>query len=148
MESVLQFGLLFVCWLAALATLLIFLETWFGLTSRNRFLARRASGAYGVITLFVPMHGSISKVQRTIQSIMGQSYPFIELILVYSEEDHHFEQLVAELRRARSHIPVRSVATSFALNSQNDRIRALEQAQSTARGRWFVTMDCDVVLDR
>ena len=49
MGSLLQFGLLFVCWLAALATLLIFLETWFGISGRNRFMARRASGAYGVI---------------------------------------------------------------------------------------------------
>lgn len=148
MESVLQYGLLFVCWLAALATLLVFLETWFGLSGRNRFLARRASGAYGVITLFVPMHGSTTKVQRAIQSILQQSYPFLELILIYSEEDRQFEQYATTVRRARSHIPVRTVATAFALDSQNDRIRALEQAQSAARGRWFVVMDCDVILDR
>ena len=55
MGSLLQFALLFVCWLAALATLLIFLETWFGISGRNRVLARRSSGAYGMITVFVPM---------------------------------------------------------------------------------------------
>src|SRR5256885_2204147 len=30
-----QFPLLFLCWLAALATLLVFLETWFGLSGRR-----------------------------------------------------------------------------------------------------------------
>src|ERR1041384_241715 len=103
----LQYALLFVCWLAALATLLVFLETWFGLSGSNRFLARRASGAYGVITVFVPMHGSVEKVARAVRSIFGQSYPFIELILIYCEEDQRFVQLAKEFRSARSHIPVR-----------------------------------------
>jgi len=148
MGSVLQFGLLFLCWLAALATLLIFLETWFGLSGRNRFLARRASGAYGVITVFVPMHGASGKVERTIGSILQQSYPFIELVLIYWEEHRHFEQLVKQFRSARSHIPVRAVPTSFALDARNNRIRALEHAQGVARGRWFVILDSDVILDR
>src|SRR5262249_33987893 len=148
MGSVLQFGLLFLCWLAALATLLIFLETWFGLSGRNRFLARRASGAYGVITVFVPMHGAASRVESTIRSILQQSYPFIELVLIHWDEDRHFEQLVKQFRSARSHIPVRSVPTSFALKVRNNRIRALEHAQGVARGRWFVVMDSDVILDR
>ena len=64
MGSLLPFALLFMCWLAALATLLVFLETWFGLSGRNRFLARRASGAYGVISVFIPMHGAAEKVER------------------------------------------------------------------------------------
>jgi glycosyltransferase involved in cell wall biosynthesis len=148
MESVLQFALLFVCWLAALATLLIFLETWFGLSGRNRFLARRASGAYGVITLFVPMFGSTEKIRRTIQSILEQSYPFLELVLIHPEDNRELQQLVAEIRRARSHIPVRTVPVAFPVQSQNDRVRALEQAQTVARGRWFVILDCDVILDR
>src|SRR4029453_12263871 len=105
MGSLFQFSLLFVCWLGALATLLVFLETWFGLSGRNRFLARRASGAYGVITVFVPMHGAAEKVQRTIRSVFEQSYPFIELVLIYCEEDRQFAQLVKEFRSARSHIP-------------------------------------------
>src|SRR5262245_6047412 len=104
MGSLLQFALLFMCWLAALAPLLIFLETWFGLSGRNRFLARRASGAYGVITVFVPMHGAPEKVERSIRSILGQSYPFIELVLIHCEEDRHFGQMVKSFRSVRTHI--------------------------------------------
>ena len=148
MGSVLQFGLLFLCWLAALATLLIFLETWFGLSGRNRFLARRASGAYGVITVFVPMHGAASKVERTIRSILQQSYPFIELVLMYCDEDRRFGQIVKQFRSLRSHIPIRPVPTSFSIDGHNDRIRALEQAHAVARGRWFVILDPEVLLDR
>jgi hypothetical protein len=148
MGSVLQFGLLFVCWLAALATLLIFLETWFGISGRNRFLARRASGAYGVISVFVLMRGSPDKVEHAIQSIFGQSYPFIELVLIYCEQDRRFAQIAKDFRRARSHIPVRQAPVAFAIDSSNDRIRALEHAQPTARGRWFVVVDPDIILDR
>ena len=148
MGVLLQSGLLFVCWLAALATLLIFLETWFGYSGRNRFMARRASGAYGVITVFVPMHGAAEKVERTIRSIFGQSYPFIELVLIYPEEDRRFTQMAKDFRSARSHIPVRAVPTLFPIDSHNDRIRALEHAQPAARGRWFVTLNADVILDR
>src|SRR5438876_48597 len=148
MGSVLQFGLLFLCWLAALATLLIFLETWFGLSGRNRFLARRASGAYGVISVLVPMHGDPARTRRTIRSILEQSYPFIELVLLYPEEESQFDQIVKDFRSLRSHIPVRAFPVSSALETRIDRIRALEQAQSVARGRWLVVMECDVVLDR
>src|SRR6185369_13852604 len=102
MGFLLQSGLLFACWLAALATLLIFLETWFGISGRNRFMARRASGAYGVITVFVPMHGTAEKVERAIRSIFGQSYPFIELVLIHSAEDRDFADLVTQFRSARS----------------------------------------------
>src|SRR5437870_8397454 len=109
MGSVLQFGLLFLCWLAALATLLIFLETWFGLSGRNRFLARRASGAYGVISVIVPMHGDPAPARRAIRSILEQSYPFIELVLLYHQEESGFEQLVKDFRSVRSHIPIRVV---------------------------------------
>ena len=114
----LQFSLLFVCWLAALATLLVFLETWFGISGRNRFLARRASGTYGVISVFVPMHGPTAKVEKTIRSIFGQSYPFIELVLIYSEEELRFAQMAKEFRSARSHIPVRPVSTLFPITEQ------------------------------
>src|SRR5438552_7386134 len=148
MSALFQFVLLFVCWLAALATLLIFLETWFGLSGRNRFIARRASGAYGVITVLVPLRGRKEKVERALRSIFGQSYPFIELVLIYFEEDRQFAQLAKEFRAARSHIPVRIVPTLFPIESHNDRIRALEHAQPTARGRWLVILDPDIVLDR
>src|SRR2546422_8990679 len=96
MGFVLQSGLLFVCCLAALATLLVFLETWFGISRRNRFLARRASGAYGVITVFVPMQGAAEKVERTIRSIFEQSYPFIEIVLVYCEDDRRFAAIAKQ----------------------------------------------------
>ena len=148
MGSVFEFSLLFVCWLAALATLLVFLETWFGLSGGSRFLARRASGAYGVITVFVPMYGAAEKVERAVRSIFGQSYPFIELVLVYCEEERRFAHMAKEFRSARSHIPVRTVVASFPIDSQNDRVRALEQAQAMARGRWFVILDPDMILDR
>jgi glycosyltransferase involved in cell wall biosynthesis len=148
MGAVLQFVLLFTCWLAALATLLIFLETWFGLSGRSRFFARRASGAYGVITVLAPMYGDDVKVRRAVRSILEQSYPFIELVLIYYEERRQFERLIKEFRSARSHIPVRAVPTSFPLDTRTDRIRALEQARSAARGRWLVIMDSDVILDR
>src|SRR5215471_16163772 len=148
MGSVFQFALLFVCWLAALATLLVFLETWFGISRRNRFLARRASGAYGVISVFMPLRGSPEKAERALQSIFCQSYPFIQLVLIYFEEDNRFAQLAKQFRAARSHIPVRQAAMPFAIDSSNNRIRALENAQATARGRWFVVVDSDIVLDR
>jgi hypothetical protein len=148
MGSLLQFALLFVCWLAALATLLVFLETWFGLSNRNRFLARRASGAYGVITVFVPMYGAAANVERAVRAILEQSYPFIELVLIHFEGDRQFGKMVQEFRSARSHIPVRAVVTSFAIDTHQDRIRALEQAQSVARGRWFVLIDPGIILDR
>ena len=47
--SLLQFALLFVCWLAALATLLVFLETWFGfpaVTALWRAVLRRLRGYF------------------------------------------------------------------------------------------------------
>jgi hypothetical protein len=148
MGALLQFLLLFVCWLAALATLLVFLETWVGLSNRSRFIARRASGSYGVITVFVPMRGSLERVERTIRSVYGQSFPFIELVLIYCEEDYSLAKLAKDFRGFRSHIPVRLVPTLFPIDSYSDRIRALEQARAAARGRWFVTLEPDVLLDR
>jgi len=148
MGALFEFLLLFVCWLAALATLLVFLETWFGLSGRNRLIARRASGAYGLISVFVPMYGGREKVLQTFRSVLGQSYPFIELVLIYCEENRQFRDLAAEFRASRSHIPVRVVATPFPIDSHNDRIRALETAEPSAHGRWFVILDPDILLDR
>ena len=148
MGALFEFLLLVVCWLAALATLLVFLETWFGLSGRNRLIARRASGAYGLISVFVPMYGGREKVLQTFRSVLGQSYPFIELVLIYCEENRQFRDLAAEFRASRSHIPVRVVATPFPIDSHNDRIRALETAEPSAHGRWFVILDPDILLDR
>lgn len=148
MGAFFQYSLLFVCWLAALATLLVFLESWFALSGRNRFVARRASGAYGVVSVFVPMRGSIAKAERTIRSIFEQSYPFIELFLIYPEEEQRFPNLAKEFRAARSHIPVRLVTLSFPIDSGAGRTRALEQAHSGARGRWLVIVEPGLNLDR
>jgi len=148
MRAFTQFALLVVCWLGALATLLIFLESWFALSRRSRLIARRASGAYGVVSIFVPMRGPVSKTERAIQAIFGESYPFIELLLIYPEDEPHFANLAKKFRSARSHIPVRLVGTTIPIDSSHGRARALEQAYQSARGRWLVTLDSNVILDR
>src|SRR5262245_51961015 len=148
MGASLEFALLCVCWLSALATLLIFLETCFSLSPRDRFMARRASGAYGVISVLVPMRGPAEKLERTIKSIFGQSYPFIELFLIYPKEDQSLEHIARGFQSARSHIPVRLVETTFPISSPSDVVRALELAHGNARGRWLVALDADVLLDR
>jgi hypothetical protein len=148
MAASLEFILLCLCWVGALATLLIFLETCFSLSSRNRFMARRASGAYGVISVLVPMRGSEETLQRTIHSVFAQSYPFIELFLIYPAESASLGQLARGFQTLRSHIPVRLIETSFPIVSSTDCVRALERAQGNVRGRWLVTFDPDVILDR
>jgi hypothetical protein len=142
-----QFGLLLVCWLSALATLLVFLESWFALSGRQRFQGRRASGAYGVVSVFVPFQGSVRKLDRIIRSVLNQSYPFIELVLIYCDDDVRHVNLSREIRGIRTHVPIRVVPITFAINSEVDRIRALEQAQSGARGRWWVVLRPEIVLD-
>jgi hypothetical protein len=56
--------------------------------------------------------------------------------------------MAKQFRSGRSHIPVRVVSTLFPIETVNDRIRALEHAQAAARGRWFVILEPDVILDR
>src|SRR6186713_593791 len=129
-------ALLFFCWIAALATLLVFLESWFAVASRKGFIARRASGAYGVLSVFLPMRGSAVKTERTIRSVMGQSYPFLELFLINSESDTRHASLANEYRNVRSHNPVRIITAPQSLELAHERTRALEQAQTGARGRW------------
>src|SRR5437773_5228378 len=148
MGALFEFLLLFACWPGEISTLLVFLGTSFGLSGRNRLIARRGSGAYGLISVFVPMYGRREKVQQTVRSVLGQSYPFIELVLINCEENRQFQGLAAEFRASRSHIPVRLVATPFPIDSHNDRIRALETAERSAHGRWFVILDPDILLDR
>jgi len=147
-EGFLQFGLLLICWLAALATLLVFLESWFALSNRQRFQGRRASGAYGVVTVFVPLQGAVDKLDRVIRSVFSQSYPFIELVLIYCEDDLRHVNLSREIRGFRSHVPVRVVPTAFPIENEADRVRALEQAQAGARGSWWAVLRPDVILDR
>jgi hypothetical protein len=69
-------------------------------------------------------------------------------VLVYPDEEKHFEKLAQQFRAARSHIPVRLVPTLFPIDSQNDHVRALEHAVSGVRGRWLVVLEPDVILDR
>jgi hypothetical protein len=148
MSTLLSSALLFFCWIAALATLLVFLESWFTVSSHKGFVARRASGAYGVLSVFLPMRGPVVKTERTIRSVFGQSYPFLELFLIHSEDDTRHANLAHEFQSMRSHIPVRVVTTPHSIETAHDRTRALEQVQGAARGRWYVVLDSDVVLDR
>src|SRR6185503_6967622 len=140
--------LLSFCWIASLAILFFFLESWFGVSERNRFVARRASGAYGICSVFVIMRGTAADLERTVRSIFGQSYPFIELFLVYREDDTVRSALAHELRALRTHAAVRLVPVSHALESVADRVRALETAQPYARGRWYVVVENGVLLDQ
>ena len=140
--------LLSFCWIASLAILLIFLESWFSVTQRNRFVARRASGAYGVCTVFLFMRGAGRELEKTVRSIFGQSYPFIELFLIYPEDNEALTALAHELRAIRTHAAVRLVPVSHGVDSSADRIRALELIQPSARGRWYVLVDGGVLLDR
>lgn len=140
--------LLSFCWIASLAILAIFLESWFGVTERNRFVARRASGAYGVCSVFLIMRGSAREVERTVRSIFGQSYPFVELFLIYPEDDDVRSALARELRATRTHAAVRLIPVSHPVELPADRVRALEHAQPFARGRWYVVVDSGVLLDR
>ena len=133
---------------AALATLLIFLESWFALAARQRFTGSRASGAYGIVTVFVPMQGPAAKLDRVIRSVFNQTYPFVELILIYDEDELAHVNLIRELRGIRTHIGIRGVATSFPINNETDRVRALEQAREAVRGRWWTVLRPDVILDR
>jgi hypothetical protein len=87
MPAYLPSVLLSVCWIASLAILLLFLESWFGLPERDRFVARRASGAYGICSVFLIMRGSAAEIEKTVRSLFGQSYPFIELFLIFPDED-------------------------------------------------------------
>jgi len=141
-------ALLFFCWIAALATLLIFLESWFTAPRERFVVSRRASGSYGFVTVFFPLRGPPEQAERAIRAILSQSYPFIELFLIYSEDDYRQASLAREIRNTRTHVAVRLFATSLPLQTPDDRIRALEQAQPSAKGRWYVVVDSDVVLDR
>ena len=138
--------LLSFCWIASLAILLIFLESWF--TERNKFVARRASGPYGICSVFVVMRGPAEKVESTIRSVFTQSYPFIELFLIYSEDDPVHAALAQEFRQAKTHVAVRLSPVSHAVEGFHDRVRALEVVQPSARGRWYVAIEAGLLLDQ
>lgn len=131
-----------------MAILLIFLESWFGVSEPNRFVGRRASGAYGICSVFLSMRGPAKDIEATVRSIFGQSYPFVELFLIYSEDDAVQARLANELRSSRTHVAVRLIPVSHSLESSTDRVRALEHAQPAARGRWYLVVDGGVVLNQ
>jgi hypothetical protein len=148
MRATVEFVLLCLCWLGALASLMIFLETCFAVSIRNRFMVRRASGAYGVISVLIPMRGTEERLNRAIRSIFNQSYPFIELFLIYPEDNRSLRQLARNFHNVRSHIPIRLIETPFPIVTETDCTRALERAQGNARGRWLVTVGSEITLDR
>jgi hypothetical protein len=148
MPAYLPSVLLSVCWIASLAILLLFLESWFGLPERDRFVARRASGAYGICSVFLIMRGSAAEIEKTVRSLFAQSYPFIELFLIFPDEDAISSALAQEFRAARTHTAVRLVPVPQGVDTPADRIRALEHARPSAKGRWYAVVESGVVLDQ
>ena len=140
--------LLSFCWIASLAILLLFLESWFASPERERFVARRASGAYGICSVFVIMRGPAAGIERTIRSIFAQSYPFLELFLIFPDEDPVITSLAQEFRGSRTHTAVRLVPVPDRVESAAERIRALELARPSAKGRWFVVVESGLALDQ
>jgi len=139
--------LLFFSWIAALSALFVFLESWSFLSARERFVARRASGAYGPVTVFLLMRGPAEALEKTIRSVLAQSYPFLELFLIYFEDDTSAASLAREFRPG-SHVQVRLAPIAHRVRLSDERIRALEQVQPQAKGRWYVVLDSGVTLDR
>ena len=148
MPAYLPLVLLSVCWVASLAILLLFLESWFGLPERDRFVARRASGAYGICSVFVIMRGPAAEIEKTVRSLFGQSYPFLELFLIFPDEDLTGSALAQEFRAARTHTAVRLVPVPHGVDTPADRIRALEHARPSAKGRWYAVVETGIVLDQ
>ena len=140
--------LLSFCWIASLAILLLFLESWFASPGRERFVARRASGAYGICSVFVVLRGSAAAIEKTIHSIFSQSYPFLELFLIFPDDDPITTALAQEFRASRTHTAVRLVPVPYPLESAAERIRALELARPSAKGRWFVVVEPGLALDQ
>ena len=140
--------LLSFCWIASLAILLLFLESWFRVPERNRFVARRASGAYGICSVFLVVRGPTAGIERTVRAIFAQSYPFLELFLIFPDEDSFAAALAQEFQSSRTHVAVRLVPVPHGVDTATDRIRALEHARPSARGRWYVVVEDGVVLDQ
>ncbi len=142
-----QYALLFVCWISALVTLAIFLESWFALTRRPRLATLRSTDAHGVLSVLVPLGPKVASALRCLGSILDQSYPFIELLIIYDEKDSSLAGLAREFAGLRSQVPVRLIPVGFSIDDETTRIRALDQAQSSVRGSWILVVDSDVTLD-
>jgi hypothetical protein len=130
------------------AILLLFLESWFGLPERDRFVGRRASGAYGICSVFLIMRGPAAEIEKTVRSLFAQSYPFLELFLIFPDTDVVSSALAQEFRAARTHTAVRLVPVPQGVDTPADRIRALEHARPSAKGRWYAVVESGVVLDQ
>ena len=142
-----QYLLLFVCWISALVTLVIFLESWFALTRRSRLATVRSTNSHGVLSVLVPLAGRADSARRCLRSILDQSYPFIELTLIYDEKDPAFAGLARDFAGLRSNVPVRLIPVGFSIDDETSRIRALDHAQSSIRGSWILVVESDVILD-
>ena len=145
--AVIQYALLVVCWISALVTLVVFLESWFALTRRSRLSARAASGDHGTVSLLVPIRSGGDAARRGLESVLSQSYPHIETYLLYEEENVEHAALVAEFRAMPAPVPVAAVPVPFRIESEDERVRALEHAQPNIRGAWILVVDDGVVLD-
>ena len=87
------------------------------------------------------------KPTRALASILDQTYPLIELLLIYNGDDRRQAQFARQFSHVRSHIPVRLAATTFPIEDESDRIRALEQAQAKVRGSWLLVGDSNILLE-
>jgi Glycosyl transferase family 2 len=143
----LQVALLIVCWLTGLVTLVIFLESWFALTRRGRLPALSPGSDLGLVTVIVPLRSDAAAARRTIESVLSQTYPFIELVLVYSEIEPGQASLVREFCARRTHLGIRPHRVPFRLTRFPERIRAMELASAAIRGDWILVVDPDLVLE-
>lgn len=146
MASWVQFALLVLCWISALVTLVVFLESWFALKGRTSLAKRRSAGAHGVVSALVLLPRG-ARNSASVQTILDQSYPFVELLLVYDSNDPEQTALVREAASVRSHVPVRPTPVPFPIESESDRLRALDQVRSGVHGSWILVLDFDLVLD-
>jgi hypothetical protein len=143
-----QYVLLFVCWISALVTPAIFLESWFALTRRSRLATVSSTDTHGVLSVLVPLGGKVAAARRCLGSILDQSYPFIEFLIIYDETDRSLTALTREFAGLRSQVPVRLIPVGFSIDDETSRIRALDRAHSSVRGYWILVVDSNVILDQ
>jgi hypothetical protein len=143
----LHYVLLFVCWLSALVTLIVFLESWFALTRRSRLATIRSTRTQGVVSVLVPLARADEAGRRCLQSILDQSYPFMELLILHDVNEQGCIDLAEELSALHSHVPVRPIPVPFSITDDTARIRALEHAQSSVRGSWILVLESDLILN-
>lgn len=143
----LEYVFLFVCWISALLTLVVFLESWFALSRRSRLATIRSTGTRGVVSVIVPLKEVDQACRRCLQSVLDQSYPFMELLVVYHQNHSPSVEIAREYAALPSHVPVIAIPLPFAIDSEAARIQALDQCRTRIRGSWILVLDPDVVLD-